>query len=72
METPPFDETSLLEQGDDTGEHVGVPLPCIDADHLFQIISGPGLDYAATPAHACTWYRILPLNVTRFPYPQNG
>ena len=38
------DETSLFEQGTDNGmgEHVGVHLPCIHTDYLFQKTTGPG------------------------------
>ena len=34
---------SLLEPARDTSEHIGVHLPRINANHLFQIPNGPGL-----------------------------
>jgi len=32
----------LLEQTHETGERIGVRLPCINGNHFFQIPTGPG------------------------------
>jgi len=39
---PTFDEENHLEKGSDKGERIGVCLPCINTNHLFQITIGPG------------------------------
>jgi len=42
MQSFAFDEKSFKDQSDYEGEHIGVRLPCINANHLFQISSGYG------------------------------
>lgn len=39
---PPDDEEKLLEMGRDTGKCIGVRLPYIRANRLFQVTCGPG------------------------------
>ena len=36
------DENSLLDNGVDTGEHIGVRLLCTNANNLFQVSIGSG------------------------------
>jgi hypothetical protein len=43
LKVSPLDEKSFLELDDDkTGEYINVRLPCINANHVFQITSGSG------------------------------
>ena len=42
MQNPDLPHESFLEQIRDTSERTGVHLPCINANHLFQILTGPG------------------------------
>jgi hypothetical protein len=37
-----FNEEGLLKRDDDTGEHIGVHIACINTNHLFQMPTGPG------------------------------
>lgn len=37
-----FNEEGFLKRDEDTGEHIGVCMPCINTNHLFQMPTGPG------------------------------